>query len=1014
MSFSWSPRPFPAAALFVAALTALPGPLRGEGSAQLTPNNGGSTSGSNVTNTFVGYLQHEDGANSNSFLKPSTYGGFNEDHRLYVRLLDGETVYYGVRRIPTNNAGNQQDLILTLRHGAGAGTIVARDTLARNTGSTRQSTLLAQPGVIGTPAEALAGPRVGGVPAGGYDPLSWTNNTGGPLDVYVEFTQVNEASLGGARKSWYDLWDFTVIDSTGTTRPGRLYSKQWSFTAGAGANRLSATFSLYPLIPSEDDTTTFYVKEVELAGIRPWGFLFLCNSEGTTSGTTPEERRRSQNSNTGYAEYDVFVQDPDSLIWPSAEINAQVVSATPYCNGLDEGNVLITYLASGAGEAELVLNLDGVPGFQAGGRDRRFQVTFPAAGYYNLNWNGLDGNGDPTVDGEAASLFFTLRGGVVHFPLWDVERNPDGFRIRDVRPDTGWAFLHWDDTNLPAAAFTPQTELDGVLSNVGVHDWGASADDGNNRLVNTWSFGQLAVDSFLLTLSYDCDFDGDGITNSVDIDDDNDGITDSLEHGGVLPFGDHDGDTIANFQDADFVHPLYGAYRDTNGDGVNDLFDADGDGIPNFRDVDADGDGLPDATEANAGVSPAGLNDSTGRIAGAVGANGLPDAIETGPESGVATYALTDTDGDGRPDFRDADSDNDGITDNVELQATGSYVAPSGSDADGDGLDDAYDGNAGGALPVPLDLDAAYPEADGVPDYLDGDTDGDGFPDWWEGFDDDGSGDALNDYLARAAAFEAAAGNPGIYTTADENGNGWVDWMDSVACGDAPDFLCPASARFVDSDADGLIDLFDPDDRGVPSATPDFDGVNGVDFRDNGVGIPLPVRVLSFTARAEEGRGIRLRWEVAEEWALEAYGVYRLSAEGRPERLAVLPALGTPDGHRTYTWLDSRPLAGANTYGLVPRNADGSAEKALWAAATWTEAEPLRAWPVPFGDRLHVALPEGAGARVLDAAGGERWASAPGAARTLELGTADWPSGRYWLCPFARTGEPCTPLVKAR
>jgi hypothetical protein len=98
----------------------------------------------------------------------------------------------------------------------------------------------------------------------------------------------------------------------------------------------------------------------------------------------------------------------------------------------------------------------------------------------------------------------------------------------------------------------------------------------------------------------------------------------------------------------------------------------------------------------------------------------------------------------------------------------------------------------------------------------------------------------------------------------------------------------------------------------------------------------------------------------------------------------------------------------------VPRNADGSVEKAHWAAAAWTPVEPLRALPVPFADRLAVALPEGGGARELDAAGTERWASAPGSARTLDLGTAEWPAGRYWLCPFARTGEPCTPLVKAR
>ena len=45
----------------------------------------------------------------------------------------------------------------------------------------------------------------------------------------------------------------------------------------------------------------------------------------------------------------------------------------------------------------------------------------------------------------------------------------------------------------------------------------------------------------------------------------------------------------------------------------------------------------------------------------------------------------------------DLDSDNDGITDNVEAQTTAGYIAPSGTgagitDVDHDGIDDAYDG----------------------------------------------------------------------------------------------------------------------------------------------------------------------------------------------------------------------------------------------------------------------------------------------------------------------------------
>jgi VCBS repeat-containing protein len=89
-----------------------------------------------------------------------------------------------------------------------------------------------------------------------------------------------------------------------------------------------------------------------------------------------------------------------------------------------------------------------------------------------------------------------------------------------------------------------------------------------------------------------------------------------------------------------------------------------------------------------------------------------------------------DTDGDGTIDRLDIDSDNDGITDNVEAQATASYVAPSGSDADTDGLDDVYDANdSNAAESASLGLTPVDTDADGTADFLDADSDNDGYND---------------------------------------------------------------------------------------------------------------------------------------------------------------------------------------------------------------------------------------------------------------------------------------------
>ena len=117
--------------------------------------------------------------------------------------------------------------------------------------------------------------------------------------------------------------------------------------------------------------------------------------------------------------------------------------------------------------------------------------------------------------------------------------------------------------------------------------------------------------------------------------------------------------------------------------------------------------------------------------------NTLPSAY-----AGAAGSLGRDTDGDGIFNHHDLDSDSDGITDNVEAQATENYIAPSGQggttafvDTNLDGLDDNFDAGviAGGAHTgvglTPVDTDSTLPSSDGVVDYLDTDSDNDGLDD---------------------------------------------------------------------------------------------------------------------------------------------------------------------------------------------------------------------------------------------------------------------------------------------
>ncbi|WP_041391870.1 Ig-like domain-containing protein [Pleurocapsa sp. PCC 7327] len=321
------------------------------------------------------------------------------------------------------------------------------------------------------------------------------------------------------------------------------------------------------------------------------------------------------------------------------------------------------------------------------------------------------------------------------------------------------------------------------------------------------------------------DTDGDGIRDFRDLDSDNDGITDIIEAGGI----DANGDGIID----NFV--------DSNGDGLADnvdpvaVPDSDGDGIRDFQDLDSDNDGITDVIEAG-GIDANGdgiidnFVDSNG--------NGLADSQEGSP------LPVPDTDGDGVRDFQDLDSDNDGITDVIEaggIDANGDGIIDNFVDSNGNGLADSQEGSP---LPVP-DTDG-----DGVQDFQDLDSDNDGITDVVEagGIDANGDGiidnfvDSNGDGLSDSVA-PATGGTP--LSAPDTDGDGIRDFQDLDSDGDGQFDLVEAGGvdanndgridNFSDSNGDGLADSIDPKTGGVPlNPNLDSDGNGLADRLDNG------------------------------------------------------------------------------------------------------------------------------------------------------------------------------------
>jgi gliding motility-associated-like protein len=113
-----------------------------------------------------------------------------------------------------------------------------------------------------------------------------------------------------------------------------------------------------------------------------------------------------------------------------------------------------------------------------------------------------------------------------------------------------------------------------------------------------------------------------------------------------------------------------------------------------------------------------------------VGQNGLDNTLEDNDTAtAVILYTLPSTDSDVHLNYLDIDSDNDGIVDNIEAQASDSYDYPS-TNPDAKGM--VYDS---GLLPVDT-------EGDGIPDYMDDNADNDIRPDVLEGWDTDSNGTA--------------------------------------------------------------------------------------------------------------------------------------------------------------------------------------------------------------------------------------------------------------------------------
>ncbi|MCA1779694.1 MAG: thrombospondin type 3 repeat-containing protein [Xanthomonadaceae bacterium] len=267
------------------------------------------------------------------------------------------------------------------------------------------------------------------------------------------------------------------------------------------------------------------------------------------------------------------------------------------------------------------------------------------------------------------------------------------------------------------------------------------------------------------------------------------------------------------------------------------MVDSDDDGIPDWYEIehgldidvddsteDRDGDTLSNLSEYLAGTAPNAVDTDQ---------DGWSDDRELNTEGTSPTVADSDRDGIDDADEAqygadplNADSDGDGATDGDELSAGTGILDPLSApfvDLDRDGADDRADNCLG--LPNPTQLDT---DADGQGDACDNDDDGDGVPD-----DEDNA---------------PLIANPG------------QDDGDADGVGDAAD-NCPAvhNSDQLNTDSDGQGDVCDDDD--------DNDGVN--DYRPPLTPSDFPFKLTTLTSLDTTGLDVVARADAA-------IGIYKL------------------------------------------------------------------------------------------------------------------------------------------
>jgi gliding motility-associated-like protein len=420
-----------------------------EGTKQLKPDT------SLMSNLFI-----QDSSNYSCFATESC----GPDHKLYIHIAHaGEKVYMGF---------HATDIYYTLLPGISFKIKLNGATVYYKTVNFINS---AQ-GYIRYNSQAIAGPDI--LNPNGYRAITFSPSQAGDYSIEFMIQTVPTIHMG--------IFDITVIDTTVTpftAIDGRLWSKDWSFDI------MAPFLGTMDILSNDSIVTSINYNSM-------YGILFDVTS--THNGCYPwpypwESSCLSRFGNHHYAQYKMFINNPDTIEYPTGKLGVFLGDTVNVTRGCD-GTFTFKFVVNKMGTIKLNIESNLEPGIQP--EDLTIWDTVQP-GLNTIFWNGINALGDTVPCGDSVEVTITFINGLTNLALYDIESHPKGFIIQPLRPAGQPIASYWNDTLL--ANLGGQAQLTGCYytpPDIGCHSWVGTSSSGlgNNNTINTWWYYASTLD----------------------------------------------------------------------------------------------------------------------------------------------------------------------------------------------------------------------------------------------------------------------------------------------------------------------------------------------------------------------------------------------------------------------------------------------------------------------------------------------------------------------------------------